>query len=63
VTGNAAQRTDATEAPWQIGRMTGWQGPAAYFDGLIDEMVVFKSVLTAAEIDQIRQAIYTKAKK
>jgi len=63
VAGNAAQRTDTTDAPWEIGRMTGWQGPAAYLDGLVDELVVFKSVLTAAEIDQIRQAIYTKAKK
>ena len=61
--GNGTNRTDPTDAPWQIGRLIGWQGPAGYFDGLMDEMVVFKSVLTAAEIDQIRQGIYTKAKK
>jgi hypothetical protein len=61
--GNGANRTDTTDAPWQIGRLGGWLGPAAYFDGLMDEMVVFKSDLKATEIDQIRQGIYTKAKK
>jgi len=30
---------------------------------LMDEIVVFKSDLKATEIDQIRQGIYTKAKK
>jgi hypothetical protein len=29
-----------------------------YFDGLLDEMVVFKDVLTSQEIDQIRQGSY-----
>jgi hypothetical protein len=62
-TGHTTYQTDTTDAPWQISRLVGWQGPAGYFDGLMDEMVVFNSVLTATEIDQIRQGIYTKAKK
>lgn len=32
-----------------------------YFDGLLDEMVVFKDKLTAAEIDQIRAGTYGAA--
>ncbi len=63
MTGNGTNRTDTTDAPWQIGRLVGWQGPAGYFDGLMDEMAVFNRVLTATDIDQIRQGIYTKAKK
>ena len=38
--------------------MTRWNGPGSYFDGLIDELVVCKDILSAAEIDLIRQANY-----
>jgi hypothetical protein len=34
---------------------------AEYFDGLIDEMVVFKDILTTDEIDQIRAGTYEAA--
>ena len=30
------------------------------FDGLLDEVVVFKDVLTATEVNQIRQGTYGK---
>ena len=32
---------------------------SGYFDGLIDEMVVFKRILTTSEIDDIRNGVYS----
>ncbi len=42
-----------TDAPVRIGNLC---------DGLIDEMVVFKDILTVAEMDAIREGTYGKAK-
>jgi len=43
-----------SDAAWQIGS----RGAARYFDGEIDEVVVFKDILTIPEIDQIRNGSY-----
>jgi len=43
-----------SDAAWQIGS----RGAARYFDGEIDEVVVFKDILTVQEIDQIRNGSY-----
>ena len=58
ITGNGSYSTDTTGAAWEVGRMTGWNGPGSCFDGLIDELVVCKDILSATEIDLIRQGSY-----
>jgi len=57
-TGIATSHMAVTDAPVVLG-----SAPllSEYYDGLLDEVVVFSDVLTTAEIDQIRQGIYVKA--
>ena len=54
-TGTANYRMSVTDAPVILGDLPL---EARYYDGLLDEVVVFKDVLTSAEIDQVRQGIY-----
>ncbi len=56
-TGIATSHMAITDAPLVLG-----SAPllSEYYDGLLDEVVVFSDVLTTAEIDQIRQGIYVK---
>jgi hypothetical protein len=57
-TGFATSHMAITDAPLVLG-----SAPllSEYYDGLLDEVVVFSDILTTAEIDQIRQGIYVKA--
>lgn len=56
-TGITTSHMAVTDAPLVLG-----SAPllSEYYDGLLDEVVVFSDVLTTAEIDQIRQGIYVK---
>lgn len=45
------------DAPFVIGANAA-ATPANFWDGLVDEVVVFNDILAAGEIDQIRQGIY-----
>ena len=53
-TGTATNNINVENADFEIGRYTS----AGYVNGRIDEVVVFKDILSAAEIDQIRQGIF-----
>jgi hypothetical protein len=53
--GTATWRIAVNDAPIFFGTLPL---EARYFDGLLDEVVVFKDVLTSHEIDQIRQGSY-----
>jgi hypothetical protein len=44
-----------------IGRGMSHLTPVNYWDGLLDEIVIFNDVLTANEIDSIRMGIYPTA--
>lgn len=55
VTSVAFDRIAITDAPLVFGNIPL---QSTYFDGLLDEVVVFKDVLTELEIDQIRQGAY-----
>jgi hypothetical protein len=48
-----------TTAPLTLGRTAGI---SEYYDGLLDEVVVFNRVLTVEEIDSIRQGRFEKSK-
>ena len=54
--GTMAQNISLTTTEWVIGHEDGAQ--YHNFDGHIDEVVVFKDVLTSDEIDLIRQGLY-----
>ena len=54
-TGTAAYPISVGDAPVILGDLPL---ESRHYDGLLDEMVVFKDVLTTAEIDQIRQGTY-----
>ncbi len=56
--GGFANNIAITKSDLAIGTMLG--STVYYVDGLIDECVIFKDVLTAAEIDKIRQGTYGK---
>ena len=53
-TGTAPQNINIEDSHIDIGSITG----GSNWDGLIDELVVFNDILTADEIDEIRQGIY-----
>jgi hypothetical protein len=55
-TGNFSQAIDPRDVGFTIG--SRWHNAATYFSGYLDEVVVFKDVLTADEIDQIRNGTY-----
>ncbi|HSV98955.1 MAG TPA: pre-peptidase C-terminal domain-containing protein [Sedimentisphaerales bacterium] len=56
-TGTVVKSISVTDAAVFVGNVPGlnWS-----FDGQIDELVVFKDILTASEIDRIRDGIYGK---
>jgi len=57
--GTATNNINAEDTPFAIGLDYYSSGtPANEWDGLIDEVVVFKDVLTAGEIDEIRTGTY-----
>jgi hypothetical protein len=56
-TGIATARMAVTDAPLVLGNVPLM---SAYYDGLLDEVVVFNDVLTVEEIDRIRQGNYAK---
>jgi len=56
-TGNSTNNINIEDADFEVGRWTA----GGYMRGQLDELVVFKDILSAAEIDQIRQGIYTVA--
>ena len=56
--GTAANNIAITSAAVGIGASHNSGTPERYFDGLIDEVVVFSDILTTGEIDQIRQGTY-----
>lgn len=51
-------RTDSETTFWSGGFIGFAEADGVYFDGLIDELVIFKDALTANEIDAIRQGHY-----
>ncbi len=55
VVGTASYPLAVTNAPITLGTLPL---ESRYFDGWMDEVVVFKDVLTTAEIDRIRQGAY-----
>ncbi len=55
--GKSSNNIHAGDGTLYAGRL---QYPGSDWDGLIDECAVFKDVLTASEIDQIRQKVYGK---
>jgi hypothetical protein len=57
--GTAVYRIAVNDAPILLGNLPL---EARYFDGLLDEMVVFKDVLTSDEIDEIRLGSYGAGK-
>ena len=56
--GTAPNNIAITSAGVAIGASLKNGTPERYFDGLIDEVVVFSDILTTGEIDQIRQGTY-----
>jgi hypothetical protein len=54
-TGTAASRMSVTDAPVVLGNIPL---QSEYYDGLLDEVVIFKDILTTQQIDQIRQNNY-----
>jgi len=54
--GIAASRMAVTDAPLILG---GIPLRSEYYDGLLDEVVVFDDILTTQQIDQIRQGSYS----
>jgi len=57
--GTATNNINIEDAALRVGATGGSGFSADRFDGLIDELVVFKDVLTAGEIDQIRAGTYS----
>jgi hypothetical protein len=57
-TGVFANAISVNKSDMAIGALPG--SSVYYADGLMDELVVFKDILTAAEIDKIRQGTYGK---
>jgi hypothetical protein len=56
-TGTALMNISLGDGPVYVGNIPDLNWP---FNGQMDEMVVFKDILTAAEIDRIRQGTYGK---
>lgn len=57
--GTATNNIHVDDAPVGIGcSFSGGSGGSNQFDGLIDEVPVFKDILATAEIDEIRQGVY-----
>ncbi len=56
--GTATNNISLTDAPFAIGAWFNGGTPVYPIDGLIDEVVVFRDILTTGEIDQIRQGTY-----
>jgi hypothetical protein len=59
--GTATNNISATTAPFAIGCLFNSGALSQGFDGLIDEVVVFKDILTESEIDAIRGGTYSVA--
>ena len=57
--GTATNNIAITNAAVAIGASLTSGTPERYFDGLIDEVVVFRDILTTGEIDQIRSGTYS----
>lgn len=55
--GTATNNINIEDGPVTIGAVKG-ELPTSFFDGLIDEVVVFKDILTAGEIDLIRAGTF-----
>ncbi len=58
--GTATNNISLDNAAFVVGGRDENGGIDYFFDGLIDEVVVFKDVLSSGEIDAIRQGTYTK---
>jgi len=58
--GTAANNINISTAGFFIGGRDENGGVDYFFDGLIDEVVVFNDILTAAQIDEIRQGAYSE---
>ncbi len=56
--GNAGHSINVEDGPFFIGSGTGGASPTFTWQGLIDEVVVFRDVLTPDEIAQIRDGSY-----
>lgn len=59
VTGTFTNDVAITTADFLIGAVGAGTTPTNYFDGEIDELVVFKRILTTTEIDAIRSGLYS----
>jgi hypothetical protein len=59
VSGTAANNIAITSAAVAIGASLKSGSTERYFDGLIDDVVVFRDILTTGEIDQIRSGTYS----
>ena len=61
-TGNTTNNISITDAPVCIGALCEGTAspptPFQFFDGLIDEVVIFNDILSTSEIDQIRNGCY-----
>lgn len=55
-TGVSTNNISVGAGPLRVG--LGQVSSAGYYDGIVDELVVFSDILTAAEIDQIRAGTY-----
>jgi RHS repeat-associated protein len=58
MSGTNAHNINLSDAAWVVGNA---HNSASYFDGLIDEVVVFNDVLTPEEIAQIRQGTFGRS--
>ena len=58
LTGNFTNQISVTDAPFTLG---AYGSGVSFSDGLIDEVVVFKDILTSDEIDQIYAGTYGAA--
>ena len=58
MSGIKANNINVEDAGWAIGNT---DNGTTYFDGLIDEVVVFNDVLSSSEIDQVRRGTYGSA--
>ena len=59
--GTATNEINVEDAPFEIGSYWSTSSRTTYADQRMDEVVIFKDILTAAEIDEIRQGIYGAA--
>jgi chitodextrinase len=55
LSGTKTNNINIEDADWVIGNV---DNATAYYDGVIDEVVVFNDILSSGEIDEIREATY-----